>query len=121
MKVLIALVLFFALCLQANAAAKQIIILTADSDGTNTTVTYVFWLTTSSPVPVPGRGSVWQGASAAENAAIVAGTTIERPGSLSGLSKAAIKTALQNAYNQSQTAINAVNNGCFFDGTVWSC
>lgn len=108
----------------SHAAAKQIIILSAANDGTSIQVSYVLWITTSSPVPVAGNGSVWKGASAAENAAIIAGTTIElqrTAGFAIGTTKAAIQAALQTIWTQMQNITTVQPNGCFYDGTTWSC
>src|ERR1700690_822778 len=60
--------------------AKQIINLSSQpiASSGNISIQYVFWNTTVKPVPLStGTISLWSGASAAENAAIAAGTTVE--------------------------------------------
>lgn len=117
-------VLIIAMSGLANAAAKQIIVLSVETDPGQIRVNYLLWITTASPIPVPGAVSQWKGASVPENAAIAAGTTIEIQRTLAapqGTSKAAIQTQLQNIWTQTQNAATAQPSGCFFDGTVWSC
>ena len=108
----------------ANAAAKQIIVLSVDTDPGQIRVNYLLWITTASPIPLPGAVSQWKGASPAENAALAAGTTVEIQRTLgvaAGTSKASIQAQLQAIFTQTQNVTTAQPTGCFFDGTVWSC
>jgi len=121
-----ALLLFVILSMSgiANAAAKQVIILAVDSEPGQIRINYILWVTTSTPNPIPGATSAWRGASASENAALAAGTTVEIGRNLavpSGTTKAAIQTTLQNIFTQAQAAVTSQPTGCFFDGTTWSC
>lgn len=115
-------------------AAKQIINTGSSTNVQNATVTiqYVFWFTTSLPTPLvcPGSPAVcpvstWSGANAAENAALVAGTTVETVGALavpSTTSAAALETLIQNQYGAVQSAYAAMllaGTGYWWNGTAW--
>ena len=113
--------------------AKQIIILNVSSQSQQglVGVRYLLWLTTPSPVAILGATSQWAGASAAENAAIAAGTTIEEGYSLQlpfNLSKAQLEALLNLHYTARQNEFAAqpqpgVVFGVFFDPTLtpsWS-
>lgn len=116
--------IMLAMASMSYAAAKQIIIMNVTRTEGTTSVRYVLWITTTVPVPRPGTISIWPGASAAENAAIAAGTTIEISAYLQvpqGSTKAQIQTRLQTIFTQAQGEVQATPQGCFFDGTTWSC
>ena len=91
-------------------------------------VRYALWLTTLIPVARPGVVSLWTGASAAENAAIAAGTTIEVVRGRdfpSTLTKAQIQGFLQAEFSAQQQYLQGQVQpgqfyGVFFDGTGWS-
>jgi hypothetical protein len=100
----------------------------------NITINYVSWYTTIAPTPLAcnlgtsGTGcpvSQWNGASAAENAAIVAGTTIEVPGSITfaaGATSAAISTNLVSQYNAAQASYTSGflgYAGYWWNGSAW--
>ena len=115
--------------------AKQIInVSSVVSSGGNLTINYVSWFTVVTPTPLacnlgPSQNqcpvSAWPGASAAENAAIVAGTTIEVPGSITvaGTTPAATLSALLVAqYVSAQTSYNSGflgYAGYWWTGTAW--
>ena len=113
--------------------AKQIIILNVSTQSQNGLigVRYLLWLTTASPVVIPGGASQWLGASAAENAAIAAGTTIEEGYSLQlpfNLSKVQLEALLNLHYTARQNEFTAqpqpgVVFGVFYDPALtpaWS-
>ena len=106
-------------------AAKQIInIGSAPTASGNITINYVMWLTTSKPT-ITTATSVWSGASAAENAAIQAGTTVEVSGSITvspGTSAASISTTLTTTYSQIEASINSGflgYTGYWWNGASW--
>lgn len=108
--------------------AKEVIILATMVPNTGqTTVNYLLWLTTSQPVAGPSNSS-WSGASAQENAAIAAGTTVETFRTITvpaSLTKVQIQAILSADFTAKQTALaSAVQPGAFFggyfDGTGWS-
>lgn len=86
---------------------------------------YFQWFTTVQPIPLPGGTSQWPNASAAENAAIAAGTTVEFVGQLSlpaNSSVSAAETAVQTQYSVMQIAFaNLLTgyNGYWYNGTDW--
>lgn len=92
------------------------------------TLQYALWITTSAPVAKAGAVSQWIGASAQENAALAAGTTIEviRSISLASASTAAeIKSVLSSDYAAQQSALAATIQpgtyfGVYYDGVGWS-
>ena len=108
--------------------AKQIIELGATASAGNATVilNYVYWFTTQFPNPLPSTTvSVWSGASAAEIAAIVAGTTVEIPGQLTlpaTTSATAAQTATISQYNATQTGFGnfLLAGGYFWNGLTWA-
>ena len=100
----------------------------------NITINYVSWYTVTAPTPLAcslGTSdtgcpvSQWNGASAAENAAIVAGTTIEVPGSITfaaGAASATISTNLVSQYNAAQASYTSGflgYAGYWWNGTAW--
>jgi hypothetical protein len=108
--------------------AKQIIELGATASAGNATVilNYVYWFTTQFPNPLPSSTvSVWSGASAAETAAIVAGTTVEIPGQLSlpaTTTATGAQTAVTAQYNATQTGFAnfLLAGGYFWNGLTWA-
>ncbi len=110
--------------------AKQILLLEVSQgrDG-HKSIRYLLWLTITIPVVRPiSTTSAWPGASAEENAALVAGTTVERqkleefPNTLT---KVEVQSFLQKDYTAEQNALSAATQpgaffGIFFDGTGWS-
>ena len=130
----------------AVVPAKQIINLISNANPTSATVTlnYLHWFTTAYPNPLPctlpltvqnGDGtttttntgcpkSVWPGASAAENAAIVAGTTVETYGQLTvaaNTSAATVQTTIISQYNAMQAGFAGylLAGGYTWNGTAW--
>ncbi len=115
----------------AIGPAKQIIVVGSSVNPQNATVTisYIFWFTTVTPVPLPCATtcptSSWAGASAAENAALVAGTTVEVAGSVAvaaSTSAATIQTTVQGQYSAVQTGYGAgllSGYGYWYNGTAW--
>ena len=114
-------------------AAKQIINIGSSvrPDAGTVTFNYVFWFTTSNPI-VPacaanagGCISAWAGASAAENAAISAGTTIEQVGAIAlpaATSAASTQSIIQGQYSTIQTAFASFllsGTGYWFNGSAW--
>ena len=108
--------------------AKQIINIASQPVATsgNISIQYVFWNTTTIPHPLPaGTVSTWSGASAEENAAIVAGTTVESPGSIT-ISAATpaltISNMLTTQYAATQTSFNSgflSYSGYWWNGAAW--
>ena len=95
---------------------------------------YLMWFTTSLPNPLSCTTvagvttcpkSQWPLASAAENAAILAGTTVEFVGQLSlpaATTATGAQTAVQAQYTTMQTAFAnflMAGNGYWFNGTAW--
>ena len=119
----------------AIKAAKQIINLSSFVTGQgNITINYVSWFTLINPAPLtcnlgPSNNqcptSVWSGASAAENAAIVAGTTLEVQGSVTispATPSATISANLVSAYTVAQASyISGFLGyaGYWWNGTAW--
>ena len=112
--------------------AKEIIILDTNSFQTINTIVvrYLLWLTTTTPKPGSPNSptSLWSGASGQENAAILAGTTVEilRTTTLSStITKAQLEAAIQNDFTTAQAAFAAspapgIFYGVAYDGTGWS-
>jgi hypothetical protein len=124
-------------------AAKQIINTGSSTNVQNATVTinYVLWFTTSLPTPLTCTTSAnpnpppstittcptstWSGASAAENAAIVAGSTVEAIGAMampSTTSAATLESLIQYQYTAVQSAYAAfllAGTGFWYNGTAW--
>ena len=119
----------------AIAPAKQIINVSSFvNSGVNVTINYVSWFTVITPVPLPcnlgesGTGcpvSIWSGASAAENAAIVAGTTIEVPNSITvapNTSSVTLSTNLVSQYTAAQLSFTSGFlgfSGYWWNGSAW--
>ena len=116
--------------------AKQIINISSQPVATsgNISIQYVFWNTTTKPVPlVCNLGtngttcpvSSWSGASAAENAAIAAGTTVESPGSITvnastpALTISSILTTQFAAVQASYTSGFLSYTGYWWNGAAW--
>jgi hypothetical protein len=108
--------------------AKQIVVLSQDSNGTEVSYTVALWFPITSGARVQTSGSVWTGASAAENSAIQAGTVKEETVGRSfpvGTTAAAIKSVLQQMWTERNAQINGIGPnvfyGIFFDSvTGWS-
>jgi len=128
----------------AVAPAKQIINVSSfvNSQG-NITINYISWYTVTNAVPLAcnlpvtsGNPPVttntgcpvsqWAGASAAENAAILAGTTIEVPGSTTFAASTSSTmlsgnlVALYNAAQASYTSGFLGYAGYWWNGTAWA-
>ena len=109
--------------------AKEIIILQTNPFGANSTITvrYLLWLTTVTPSPGTAT-SQWSGASTAENAALVIGTTVELSRSISlssTVTKAQLEAAISQDFTAQQAAFAAAPApgafyGVVYDGTGWS-
>jgi len=128
----------------AVVPAKQIIELGANANPSAATVTlnYLYWFSTAYPNPLPctlpvtsgsppvttNTGcpqSVWPGASAAENASIAAGTTVEIYGQLVLPATASAATASGQAvtqYNAMQTGFASflLAGGYYWNGATWA-
>ena len=122
--------------------AKQIIELGATANPANATVTlnYLYWFSTPYPNPLPciqpvtvngvttNTGcpqSVWPAASAAENASIVAGTTVETYGQLTvaaTTSSATVATTVIAQYNAMQVGFAnfLLAGGYWWTGAAWA-
>lgn len=124
-------------------AAKQIIELggTANPGAATMTLNYLYWFTTAYPNPLPCTlpvtsgsppvtantgcpSSVYPKASAAENAAIVAGTTVEIYGQLvlpATTSSTTASTQAVSQYNAMQTGFGnfLAAGGYWWNGTAW--
>lgn len=112
--------------------AKQIIDLGSVANPDNATVilSYLYWFTTAYPNPLPCPNGVcpqsaWTGASAAENAAIVAGTTVETFGHLkiaASTSAATVQTNVITQYNAMQVGFAGylLAGGYYWNGISWS-
>ena len=126
----------FTLGYTAVVPAKQIIDLSSTANPANATVTlnYLYWFTTAYPNPLPCTlppdgatcpKSVWPGASVAENAAIVAGTTVETYGQLTipaTTSAATVQTTVISQYNAMQVGFAGylLAGGYFWNGSAWA-
>lgn len=108
--------------------AKEIIVLTQNSNGTTQNVQVAFWFAiTTGPRPQTG-GSQWTGATTAENTAIQNGTVFEEVETFSfpvSTPVTAIKTIIQQYWTDRNAQIggNGFNlwYGVFFDSvTGWS-
>ena len=99
--------------------AKQIINVASTAAGNGTiTITYVSWYTTLTPVPSTAV-STWSGASAAENAAIAAGTTIEVAGAVSVSPNASTATISANLIAQYQAVQASYSSGFLAYAGYW--
>jgi hypothetical protein len=111
-------------------SAKQIIDLnSAANPGTATvTLNYLYWFTTAYPNPLScptGCPSIWLGASAAENAAILAGTTVEDQGQVTMPASTSSSTVTSNViaqYNAMQVGFSnyLLAGGYFWNGLAWA-
>ena len=111
--------------------AKQIINIVSAPIATsgNISLQYVFWNTTVKPVPLVCSPtcpvSSWSGASAAENAAIVAGTTVESPGSITisaSTPALTISSMLTTQYANVQASYTSgflAYSGWWWNGAAW--
>jgi hypothetical protein len=112
--------------------AKQIIDLGSAANPSTATVTlnYLYWFTTAYPNPLPCPNSIcptsqWSGASAAENAAIVAGTTVETVGQINipaSTNAPTVQTIVISQYNAMQVgfANYLLAGGYWWNGTAWT-
>ncbi len=111
--------------------SKQVIILEigARPQLSLVSVHYLLWLTTANPIAQPGLTSQWVGASATENAALAAGTTVEESYTIQlpfGLTKAQAEALLNLHFTARQNEFGAQPQpgalfGIFFDSvTGWS-
>ena len=111
----------------AVVPAKQIIELTSSANAMAATVTmnYLFWFTTMYPNPLPANTvSAWSGANAAENAAIVAGTTVEVAGTMTvgaSMLASAVTAQIITQYNAMQTGFAGylLAGGYYWNGLAW--
>lgn len=107
--------------------AKQVVVLIVSSVPNFTNVSAICWLSTTAGIVV-SNGSNWTGASASENNAIKAGTTLEQSLSVSypsTYSAAQIQSDLQARCNGLQATLAAGVQpgsfyGGFYDGAGWS-
>lgn len=127
----------------AVVPAKQIIDLNsfANPSGGQVTLKYLYWFTSAYPNPLPCATaapippavvgittcpkSAWPGASAAENAAIVAGTTVETEGQMiipASTSAVTVQTQVIAQYNTMQIGFAnfLLAGGYWWDGSVWA-
>jgi hypothetical protein len=108
--------------------AKEIIVLTQTSDGTNQTYQFAFWFPVTQGAAPQLTGSQWTGATTAENTAIQNGTVKEEIYVHTfpvGTSTTAIKTVVNQAWTARNVQIAGVGPnqffGTFFDSaTGWS-
>lgn len=127
MKKLLLLAVLFLATVPAFAA-KQVVVQGVQQNGTQITVTAVFWYPITSGALTRTAGSLWVGASAAENQAIQNGTVLEEVQAFPfpvGTTTAAIKDVLNKAWTQRNAAIGGVGpnqyNGIFLDSVNgWS-
>jgi hypothetical protein len=111
--------------------AKQIINIASQpvASSGNISMQYVFWNTTIKPTPLSCSpicpASAWTGASAAENAAIVAGTTVESVGSVTisaSTPSATVSTNLTSQYANVQASYTSGflgYSGYWWNGSAW--
>jgi hypothetical protein len=126
----------------AVVPAKEIIDLNSTANPGTATVTmnYLYWFSTAYPNPLPctlavtnggvttNTGcpqSVWPGASAAENASIVAGTTVETYGQLvvpAATASSAVTALVIAQWNAMQAGFagNLLAGGYFWNGVAWA-
>ena len=119
----------------AVVPAKQIIDLNATANPAAATVTlyYLYWFTTQYPNPLPCNWppdgqtcphSVWPGASPAETAALIAGTTVEVQGQLTvpaATSSSTVMTTVISQYNSMQAGFAGflLAGGYSWNGLAW--
>jgi hypothetical protein len=106
--------------------APQIIILAINTNSTGYLIQAVFWNTTISPSLCPSCSSLWPSITAAQLAAIKAGTTVETPETFSlplSTSTSQMNTLVTTQYSQFQAAfalgLSAFSGWCY-NGTAWS-
>lgn len=108
--------------------SKEIIILGVSIVASSTTVNGLGWFAITTGAKPQASGSLWSGASAAENTAIQNGTVLEETFSFifpTGLAVASIKAYLNAYWTARNAQIAGVGpnqfNGVFFDSvTGWS-
>jgi len=116
--------------------AQQIIEIAGVPNVSNATVTfnYIYWFTTVYPTPLPCNlgtnsttcpTSAWSGANAAQNAAIVAGTTVEKVGSLTlpaNTPASTVQTQVISQYNAMQVGFAGylMASGYCYNGSAWA-
>jgi hypothetical protein len=108
--------------------AKQIIILGSVSDNIMLNASCLFWFPITSGAKAQSSGSVWSGASTAENTAIQNGSVQEEQGNFSfpvGLPVANIKAFLLQYWVNRNARINGVGQGLYanvYDDSItnWS-
>jgi hypothetical protein len=106
--------------------ANQIIILGSNINSVFTTVSLVFWYPITTGALATGGVSAWPKASAAENAAIQAGTILEEQQSFqfpTGLTAAQMETYLLQYWTNRNAQLNGQGPGMFqnvgYNGTAW--
>ena len=90
--------------------AWQLLTLSIVPTASGFTVTDAFWLTTTTPTACPGCTSLVTGATAAQLAALQAGTTVESIailGVVAGETPAQMQTQVLNLYNNQQASLSA--------------
>lgn len=108
--------------------AKELIVLTRNSNGTEETFSVAMWYSITSGALAVTANSAWSGASSAENSAIANGSVIEEVRSFTfpvGEPATAIKATLQQAWTERNAQLGgvgpAVYEGIFLDSaTGWS-
>jgi hypothetical protein len=129
MKKMLMLFLLVAAFMTSSAfATKQVIVLNSSSNGAQTTIKVAMWFVITSGAQTQTAGSIWTGASAAENTAIQNGTVIEEVQTFqvpNGSTTVTIKDLLNKAWTARQAQINGVGpgiySGIFFDSVSgWS-
>jgi hypothetical protein len=108
--------------------AKQIIVLGMSQSGTQEVIQAAFWYAITQGALTRTSGSVWTGATTAENTAIQSGAVLEEVQSFPfpvGTATITIKDVLNKAWAQRNTALGGIGpaqfNGVFFDSsTGWS-
>jgi hypothetical protein len=108
--------------------SKQIIIIGAASDNIMLSVSCVFWFPVASGAKAQTNGSVWTGASTAENTAIQNGSVQEEQTSFSfpvGLAVASVKAFLLQYWTNRNARIGGVGQALYanvFEDSVngWS-
>jgi hypothetical protein len=90
------------------------------------TISYIFWLTTTTPTACPACTSVLGTINAAQLAAIQAGTTVEQTGSFGvsvGQSPTAMNAQILALYAAAQSSISLGLSqyvGWCYNGSAWS-
>lgn len=108
------------------APAVQIINSGVSPNNNGATVSYIFWLTTTVPVPCPSCGSNYAKINAAQLAAIQAGTTVEGVGTMgivNGETPTQMNAAILAAYAAAQSTVAQGLSqyvGWCYNGSAWS-